>query len=176
MTHLAITAIGVDRPGIVAGLTEALRDAGGNLEDVSSTILRGHFAMMLIVNVPGGLSAADVERTLGEAAGALGVEVTVRDVEAGAPERPDATHVLTAYGSDRPGIVAGMARLLADRGVNITDLSCRLVGEERPVYAMTAEISLPEAADPGELLRAVLDAAQDLGVDATLRPVEVETL
>jgi predicted amino acid-binding ACT domain protein len=30
MPHFAVTAIGSDRPGIVAGLTEALRDVGGN--------------------------------------------------------------------------------------------------------------------------------------------------
>src|SRR5664280_1086412 len=49
MGALAITAIGDDRPGIVAAVTEVLVAVDANLEDTSMTILRGHFAMMLIV-------------------------------------------------------------------------------------------------------------------------------
>lgn len=174
MGHVAVTAIGADRPGIVAGVTEAIRDLGGNLEDVSSTILRGHFTMMLVVAAPEGVPAADVEEALRASVGPLGVSVTAADVEAGAPDRPEATHALVVYGSDRPGIVAGIARLLADRGVNVTNLSCRLVGEEAPVYAMVAEVQVPEGEE--ELDRLIEERARELDVDVTLRPIEVETL
>lgn len=174
MGHVAVTAIGVDRPGIVAGVTEAIRDLGGNLEDVASTILRGHFTMMLVVAAPEGVSAAEVEAGLADAVGSLGVWITAADVEAGAPDRPEATHALVVYGSDRPGIVAGIARLLADRGVNVTNLSCRLVGEQQPVYAMVAEVQVPEGEE--ELERLIEERARELDVDVTLRPIEVETL
>lgn len=174
MGHVAVTAIGADRPGIVAGVTEAIRDLGGNLEDVASTILRGHFTMMLVVAAPEGVSAADVEASLRDAVAPLGVSVSAADVEAGAPGRPQATHALVVYGSDRPGIVAGIARLLADRGVNVTNLSCRLVGEEQPVYAMVAELQVPEGDE--DLMRLIEERARELEVDVTLRPIEVETL
>lgn len=174
MGHVAVTAIGVDRPGIVAGVTEAIRDLGGNLEDVSSTILRGHFAMMLVVAAPGGVSADDLGAALREAVGPLGVSITAADVEAGVPDRPQATHALVVYGSDRPGIVAGIARLLADRGVNVTNLSCRLVGEREPVYAMVAEVEVPAGQE--DLDDAVQERARELEVDVTLRPIEIETL
>ncbi len=42
----AITAIGKDRPGIVAGVSKALYDLGTNIEDSSMTILSGEFAMI----------------------------------------------------------------------------------------------------------------------------------
>ena len=61
MSHVAVTAVGADRPGIVAGVTKVLFDQGCNLEDTSMTILRGHFAMMLVVDVPAGVAAADLE-------------------------------------------------------------------------------------------------------------------
>lgn len=174
MAHYAITAIGTDRPGIVAGLTEALRDLGCNLEDVSSTILRGHFTMMFVVDAP--VDAEKLRESLAGAGEPLGVSVTVRDVEAGAPDRPAATHTLTVYGADRPGIVAGIARLLADRGVNVTNLSCRIVGEEAPVYAMVAELQLPEEEDASDLGSAIDGRARELEVDASIRPIEIETL
>jgi glycine cleavage system transcriptional repressor len=104
------------------------------------------------------------------------VQVHVAAVEYGAPERPRATHALTAYGSDRPGIVAALTALLADRGVNITDLSCRRTGGPQPLYAMVAELAVPDGLDVSELEAAVRAAADDLGIDVRLEPVEVETL
>jgi glycine cleavage system transcriptional repressor len=176
MPHFAITAIGRDRPGIVSGLTGALRDLGGNLEDVSSTILRGHFSMMLVVDTPDGVGAQQLGERLARAADPLGVHVTVSDVEAGTPERPIATHVLSVYGADQPGIVASFATLLADRGANITDLSCRLTGGDRPIYVLIAEVALPANLDAHELGSVITDTAAEVGVDATFAPLEVETL
>ena len=175
MPHHAISAIGADRPGIVAAITEALRDIGANLEDVSSTILRGHFAMMLVVDAPEGVPASGIEEALSSAVAPLGVSVFVRDVETGAPERPVLTHVLSVYGADRPGIVAGFARLMADRGVNITDMSCRLVGEARPVYAMIAEVSVPAGLDEAALRDEINSLAEELGVDVRFEPAEPDT-
>jgi glycine cleavage system transcriptional repressor len=174
MTHSAVIAIGADRPGIVAALTGALHEAGGNLEDVSSSILRGHFAMMLVVDSPA--TAPDLERALSAAADGLGVAVTVRDVETGPAGSDSATHSLVAYASDRPGIVAGLSRLLADRGVNVTDLSCRLTSEDPHVYVLLADVAVPSDADVGELEGAIADRAAELGVDVTFRPIDAETL
>ncbi len=177
MTHYAVTAIGVDRPGIVAALTEALLEVDGNLEDVASTILRGHFSMMLVVSVPDGSSADELERALGQAAWPLRVAITVRDVEAGEVVRLRATHYLVVYGSDRPGIVARLSRLLSEREANINDLSCRLVGsEESPVYAMIAEVAVPETLDAEALGEEIQAIADELSVDVTLRPIEIESL
>jgi glycine cleavage system transcriptional repressor len=58
MARFALSVFGRDRPGIVAAVTRVLADAGCNLEDTSTTILRGHFAMMLVVTGPDDLRAA----------------------------------------------------------------------------------------------------------------------
>ena len=39
--QVAVTAIGADRPGIVAAVTGVLVEHGANIEDSSMTILRG---------------------------------------------------------------------------------------------------------------------------------------
>lgn len=176
MAHFAITAIGRDRPGIVSGLTGALHELGGNLEDFSSTILRGHFAMMLVVDAPADVTGEVLRAHLGRAAEPLEVSVSVSDVEAGTPERPSATHLLSVYGSDQPGIVARFTGLLAERGANITDLSCRLTGGDKPIYALIAEIAIPGGLDAHELGGVISGTAAEIGVDATFAPIEVETL
>jgi glycine cleavage system transcriptional repressor len=171
VAHFAVIAIGADRPGIVAALTGALYESGGNLEDVACSILRGHFAIMLVVDAP--VPADELERDLAAAAQPLGVTVSVRDVESGAPRGARATHTLVAYAADRPGIVAGLTGLLADRGVNVTDLTCRVTSEDPQVYVMVAELAVPEGA---ELSGEIEKRASDLGVDVSFRPIESDAL
>ena len=175
MSHLSVTAIGADRPGIVAALTGALYELDCNLEDVSSTILRGSFSIMLVVRVPDGTDADTVRSRLEAAMAELGVSVTVRPAPETAGGPVVSTHSLVVYGSDRTGIVAGLTEVLARRGVNVVDLSCRLVGEDDPVYAMAAEIAIPPD-DATNVEREIEETAARLGVDVTLRRVEVETL
>ena len=41
VNEIVVTAVGADRPGIVAALTGALLDIGGNLEETRAALLRG---------------------------------------------------------------------------------------------------------------------------------------
>ncbi len=173
MPELAVTAFGADRPGIVAAVAEVLRDRGGNVEDSAMTILGGQFAMMLLVDTddhPERLRGALLEATAG-----FGLMVTVIPVESGgSPSQP--THVLSVYGSDRPGILAAVARALADRAINITDLSTRVLPPtEQPVYAMVLEIAVPADVQETELEWALGAVGEAVGVDHTLRPLEPAT-
>jgi glycine cleavage system transcriptional repressor len=170
MAELAVTAIGADRPGIIARVTGALLEHGGNLEDSSMTILRGHFAIMLLVSADS--EPAALERALAQAAEDLGLTVTVRPVGAGA-ESPPATHVLTVYETDRPGLVHHVATALADLDVNVTDLSSRLLQGERAVYAMVYEVAVPPGVDAAAVEQAV-DAAVP-GAEVNLRPLDAGT-
>ena len=64
MSAIAITVIGTDQPGIVAAVTRVLFDVGCNLEDISSTILRGHFSMTMIAHCPDGVDEGAIEQRL----------------------------------------------------------------------------------------------------------------
>lgn len=170
MAELAVTAIGADRPGIIARVTEVLYDHGGNLEDSSMTILAGHFAIMLLVSTDA--DPAALERDLIERTADLGLVVSVRPVGEGA-ESPPATHVLSVYGSDRPGIVHEVADALFARGVNVTDLTTRVLGEGGDVYAMMLEVSLPDDLDADALAAHVSAAVAD--VEVSVQPLDVGT-
>ena len=58
----AVTVVGRDRPGIIAETTNRLAGLGLNLEDSTMTLLRGHFAMMLVCAGPA--EEADIETAL----------------------------------------------------------------------------------------------------------------
>ena len=61
MGRLWLSALGADRPGIVAAVSSVLVDLGCNLEDSTMTNLQGHFAVLLVVSAPDGLTAAALE-------------------------------------------------------------------------------------------------------------------
>ncbi|GMA86170.1 hypothetical protein GCM10025868_14200 [Angustibacter aerolatus] len=136
MSLLAVTVLGHDRPGIVADTTAALSRLGGNLEDSTMTLLRGAFAMLLLVRCPA--PADEVRAALDglTADGRLAVEVRpVPDdgLDLHTPPAPGAPYVLSVHGADRPGIVSALTGVVAAAGGNVTDLTTRLTGE--PVRA-----------------------------------------
>jgi glycine cleavage system transcriptional repressor len=178
MDHFAIvTAFGQDRPGIVAALAEGLFQLGCNIEDTSSVQLRGEFTMMLLVRLPEGLSADQLSSRLTSHSSPLGLTVQCREVPAEAAARAPApatpTYMLSVYGADHPGIVAAVARTVADHKGNITVMNTRVVGAvDKPVYVMVLEIKLPQDASPDPLKQALDKMKPGLGVDLTFRKLE----
>ena len=178
MSHFAVAAVGADRPGIVAAVTAVFVEEGCNLEDTSMTILRGHFAMMLVVAAPEDLAQQTLENALAGPASDLELVVAVREIDDGVPASPEGdSWTVSVYGADRPGIVHRVASLLADSGVNIVDLTTRVIGDAaRPVYAMILEVTLPPAADANALKGRLTDLASDLGVECSLHPSDADIL
>ncbi len=174
----AVWVLGADRPGIVAAVTGGLYDAGGNLRDVSMTVLSGQLAMVLVVDAPEEADAAGIEAALDAAAGRFDLVVAVRPIEL-RPGLDGAVpgHIVSVYGADRPGIVHRVSSVLAAHDVNITDLESRVIGEpDHPVYALLLEVAVPEAVDPDQLTEELAALAADLGVDATLHPSDADIL
>lgn len=172
MAHVAVTAFGVDRPGIVAAVTGVLVGHDGNLEDTAMTILGGHFAMMLVVSVPDDRDAPALEQALAREVAPLGLTVAVRPLpeEAETPPAAGSSWAVSVHGADRPGIVHAVSRSLADHGANIVDLTTRVVGEQvPPAYVMLLEVTLAPEADIDSLRRDLIALGADLGVEVHLR-------
>jgi glycine cleavage system transcriptional repressor len=182
MNHFAVTAVGTDRPGIVAAVSKVFVDQGCNIEDSAMTILRGQFAMMLVIAAPEPLDGTGLESALAPPAGDLDLVVTVQPVPSAQTGPGEAlptleTWTVSVHGADHPGIVHGVADLLARAGVNIIDLTTRVVGEaDQSVYVMILEVSLPANVDPDDLRGRLDEVAQTLGVSANLHQSEVDIL
>lgn len=172
MAQLAVTAVGADRPGIIAKVTGVLLDHGGNLLDSSMTILGGQFAIVLLVEAEA--DADTLEGDLAAATADLGLVVAVRPLGQGT-DNPPPTHMLSVYGADRPGIVHAVAATLAERSVNVTDLTTRVLEGERPVYAMVLEVSLPAGVDPHDLAAALRHGDGSEAIEASIHPLDVDT-
>lgn len=171
MPLLAITVLGHDRPGIIAETTGVLAHLGLNIEDSTMTLLRGHFAMMLITD--GAADVPSVEEGLGALTADGSLSVSVREVPAETTVATGASYLLSVHGGDRPGIVSNLVAEVARVGGNITDLTTRLTGD---LYVLLAEVDLPGAVDPVALEQALAEVASGLGVEVTLRELESDDL
>jgi glycine cleavage system transcriptional repressor len=173
----ALSAIGPDRPGIVADLAELIYECDCNLEDSSMTLLGSEFAVLLLLTGEG----EDLERRLSAACKRLEWEkrltVFFRPLE-GEPipyrvstgARP---YLLEATGVDKAGIVARIARVLAQHGVNITRMETSSrpePGTGTPIYQMSIAMDVPARTDIAHLQADLERAASDLMIDVQLTP------
>jgi len=170
---VVITAVGEDRPGIVAAIAGAMFAMGANLDDATMTRLHDAFATMVSAVLPAGRTAADSLQALAPVAERLGLTVTVQAVRTDAPHGSEPDHVVSVYGADKPGIVYGVTSRLAGLAVNITDMDTRVAGSpEAPVYVMLLEV----AAGATDLAAELDGLRRELGVDIAVREIDTEAL
>jgi glycine cleavage system transcriptional repressor len=170
----ALSAIGPDRPGIVADLAELIYESDCNLEDSSMTILGSEFAVLLLLTG----EAPDVERRLSAACKRVEWEkrltVFFRPLE-GEPipysVRLDAEpYELQAVGIDKAGIVARVARCLAEQQISITQMATSSrpePGTGNPIYQMRIVMDVPKTVDLASLRRELDGIATALNIDLT---------
>lgn len=181
MQPLALSALGRDRPGIVAAVTGVLVAHHVNVEDSRMAILRGEFAMVLVLAGPPELELASLEDGLARVRDELGLEalsLTQLPEPAGPPDASVATHIVSVYGADHPGIVHAVAAAVAEHGVSITDLTTRLVdaAQGEPLYAMALEVALAGDDRAAELERALAKVGRAQGVEVSFRALERDAL
>lgn len=173
MKRFALTAIGRDKPGIVAAVTEVLYRHDCNIEDSSMTTLEDEFAIILIMSMPDGPGKTVLSKDLKKAERARGLSIHLKELPEKGPEKSlPGTHIITLHGADRPGIIYRTTELLARLDINITDLDTKVIGEERKAYIMIIEVYMP----PGLAVKEVEDSlkalGKELGVSIKIKPVE----
>lgn len=179
MHHYALSAIGRDRPGIVAAVTAAMLEHGVNIEDSQMAILRGHFAMMFVLAAGEELDRAALERDLRAASERVGVEsVFLERIDDLREAGPEPSHMVTAYGADHPGIVHAVSTAAARHGYDITDLNTHLsqgdAGDE-PLYVLMMEVAVPYG-HYEELASAMEEVARAEGVEVSVSPLDTDEL
>ncbi len=80
--HAVVTVIGKDRVGIVAKISSVLAENNVNIIDITQTVLRGMFAMIMIVDLSRSkVPIEELRKRLEEAGREIGVEVALHSTE-----------------------------------------------------------------------------------------------
>jgi ACT domain-containing protein len=61
---IVVTAVGKNRPGVLAEITNALAEAGGNVLDISQKMVAGYFHLVVTVELPPGAQFASIKQCL----------------------------------------------------------------------------------------------------------------
>lgn len=145
-THqFVISVMSEDRVGIVHDISLALSQLDGDITDVSQTVLRGHFTMILLVTVPAHITVEAIQNKLSQvranSATALSINVESIDDVTIINDTPPAeqSYVLTATGPDQIGFVATVSRFCVENQINILDLSTAVSDN---IYTMILLIDL----------------------------------
>lgn len=171
----ALSAIGRDRPGIVADLSELIYECDCNLEDSSMTVLGSEFAVLLLLSG----QAEDIGERLSAACKRLEWEkrLTVffrpleNDPAAAAPAAATSSYALQASGLDKAGIVARVSRCLAEHGISIREMETQSRPEPlsgAPFYTMRIEMTVPSEVDESALRERLEAIGRELYVDIAL--------
>ena len=75
--NAVITVIGADKVGILASISTVCANERVNIEEVTQSILRGMFAMIMLVTLPEELTIEDLSQKLGDAGKKLDLNVSV---------------------------------------------------------------------------------------------------
>jgi len=169
MTTLVLTVIGDDRAGLVNAVAEVIARHGGNWERSQMSELAGKFAGIVLVTVP--------KERAGELIAALEplhgmLDVTAQVASGDAPDPSTTLISLDVVGTDRPGIMSDITRVLTEHGVNIESLATAT--REAPMaggvlFEASAQLEITPTVDLGALQHALEQLANELMVDLTFQ-------
>jgi glycine cleavage system transcriptional repressor len=168
-SHLVLTAVGPDRPGLVKALSSMVHEAGANLEDSRMAILGGEFALLVLI--AGSEAAISKVEAASERVGTeLGLKLLSKRTRPEA-QRDFLPYALRVSGVDRPGIVAAVSALIARHGINVASLESNVSFAPlsgTPLFTLEAELQVPSELALAELRRQVAALSEEENLDVTL--------
>jgi phosphoserine phosphatase len=165
-TTVLATISGRDRPGVTAAFFAALAAYDVEVRDVEQVVIRDRLLLAVLFEFRGDSGA--LRSSVSQAARALGMESEVTIAENSPatrrPERSSRSHVIVIGRPLRPGALSHVAQRIADVGGNI-EMVTQLSTE--PAASIELVVRAP---DPVRLRAALVQAAEDTGVDVAVEP------
>lgn len=170
---LALSALGPDRPGLVAEITEYLTEHGANVEDSRMAVLGGEFGVLILIS--GAAAAIEaIEREQAGLAAKTGLTILVRRTKSPEDHRRAASVpcLVTAEALDHEGIVRAVSRALHAAGVNIVSLETSAYEAPvtgSPLFRLEARVDLPAQVTVAKLRKAMDAVAEAENLDIEVR-------
>jgi glycine cleavage system transcriptional repressor len=172
-SYAVLSALGPDRPGLVAEVTHYLTERGVNVEDSRMAVLGGEFGILTLVS-----GTADqltrVEKELGELEKKTGLGLLIRKTKSPEEHRRAAAVpcVITVEALDQEGIVRAIASGLHEVGVNIVSLETTAYEAPvtgSPLFRLEARVDVPPGLTVGKVRKALAEIAEAENLDIEVR-------
>ena len=171
---VVLSAVGIDRAGIVNDLSKVILDCGGNIEESRMTALGSEFAMLLLVS--GNWAAiGKLEIALAKLAQDKPLSINIRKTDVRSINEDSMPYGIDIVSLDQPGIVFRLANFFAARDIEIADLSTRKYAAAHtgsPMFAIQMSINVPASVSISHLRDEFHELCDQLNLDAILDPVK----
>jgi glycine cleavage system transcriptional repressor len=172
-SYLVLSALGPDRPGLVAEVTHFITERGGNIEDSRMAVFGAEFGILVLVS-----GTSDEVSRMAEDARALeaktGLTVLTRPTKSPSEHRraPTVPCVVTAEALDHEGFVRSIAGALAQAGVNIVSLETSAYNAPvtgSPLFRLEAQIDVPREVSIAKVRDVMAEVAERQNIDIEVR-------
>ena len=154
-----------NRVGILAAVTNAMAELGGDLCEASQTVVRGFFTMIFAARFPERRDPQVILDHLHDVCRPYGIDVRLKDPQAEElveAESLDRMVSLTMVGRNEPGVLRQIAGRLAVHDVDITRMhAVRL--DEGGQFEMKMRLAIPLQLSPAGLETELETLGSELG-------------
>ena len=172
--HLAVSAIGSDRTGMVYELTRVITECGGNISESRMVSLGSEFAMLLLIS-GNWHSLAKLETELKRLMETSNLSVHLRRTEPRGARTDMLPYSIDVVCLDQTGIVSGLSGFFASRGIDIAEVSTRgypAANTGAPMFSAQMVINVPSRIHVAHLREEFMEFCDSLNLDAILEPVK----
>lgn len=175
MPQLIVTAVGPDRPGLVADLTRHVFEVGASLADSRMVNLRGHFALLALIE-GSSESLASLRRKLESDGAGMGLRLELYEAAAATTSRAPGSvpYRLKVYSNDQPGIAARVTALLRQHSVNVEEMATRIESAPfagTPLFMLEGVVTLPQGTSARRMRDELGALGEKIGCDIDLDPI-----
>jgi len=119
-THLVLTVIADDKPGLVESLSQIIASNSGNWLESSMSQLAGKFAGILRVSVDDDRAEDLIEELNGLSSD---IKLIIEKAVYESAVQQSRMYELSLVGNDRPGIIKEISAVLSELGINVERLN-----------------------------------------------------
>jgi len=172
--HLAVSAIGSDRTGMVHDLTRLVSECGGNISESRMAGLGSEFAMLLLIS--GNWHAlAKLETELKRLADSSGLILHLKRTEPRSARADMLPYSIDVVCLDQSGIVSGLSGFFSSRSIDIAEVSTRSYPAAHtgaPMFSVQMIVNVPSRIHVAHLREEFMEFCDSLNLDAILEPVK----
>ena len=167
--ELIITMSAANRAGILAAVTKAMSELGGDLREASQTVVRGFFTMIFSAEFPDHLDPSVVRDHLQDACRPFGIDLGIREApsncSASTGTRP---FRLRLGGKNQPGALLRLSQMMSVKGIDITGMHA-VQTEEGNAFEMVLKLAVPKEYPADNIRQDLENAGHEFDITADLR-------
>jgi len=171
--ELIITMAAANRAGILAAVTKAMSELGGDLREASQTVVRGYFTMIFSAEFSDQMDQALIRDHLQDACRPFGIELGIREAAAALSAHNTTAGGTRAFrlrvgGRNQPGALLRLSQLMSMKGIDITGMHALRTDEGRQ-FEMVLKLAVPKDYTTESLLQDLETAGKEFEITADLR-------